>query len=415
MRVIHKIAAAGATVVALAGIGVGTAMADPYATPAVTDIVGVGSDTTTPIFDGGAGVNAKDPGTFVTDYNTQTTVPANLLWSYDAVGSANITPKPGCASITRPNGSSAGITALTNDKPMSNGDFCIDFARSSRAPKAVVSGTNGPDTFASFAKDAITYSSVSGSANVPAGMTVADLTNIYNCTWTNWDQIPGNSAHNAPIVAVLPQNGSGTRATFLAALGGGVNNPLVPGSCVVNGTSGGLPVEENTGSSSSSYANTTLFTGSSAADIIFPYSVGDYIAQATTNEGTYNGHAIGGHSATDFAHGNLVLQSTTDGTGTLRTPTVINNTAPYSNATVINPSFTSSLQRLLYNVVRNSAPIATPQTAAFPTTPSYEATALPKIFSSTGWICTATAAQQDITSYGFLLLGRNCGALSAGS
>jgi ABC-type phosphate transport system substrate-binding protein len=406
MHVMHKAAAIGAVVVALAGIGVGTAMADPYATPAATDIVGVGAYTDGPLFD-----------QLSADHNTQSPVPTNLLWSFNAVGSSPITPKSGCTPIPRPNGSNPGINALNASQKLANGDYCIDFARSARAPKAVVSGTNGPDAFVSFAKDAITYTSVSGSANVPDGLTVADLTNIYNCTWTNWDQIPGNSSHNAPIVAVLPQNGSGTRATFLAALGGGINNPLVPGTCpgIINGTFNNLPVEQNTGSTSSSYANTTLFTGSNAADIIFPYSIGDYIAQATTNEGTYNGRAIGGHSATDWAHGNLVMHSVTDTSNVVQPPTVTDNTAPYSGATVINGSFTQPLQLLLYNVVRNSAPITTPQTAAFPTSPSYEATALPKIFSSAGWLCTSAAAQQDTISYGFLLIGRNCGALTAGS
>jgi ABC-type phosphate transport system substrate-binding protein len=409
MRFIHKTAVAAAAMVAFAGIGVGTALADPPngTVPAATDIVGVGSDTTTPLFSG-----LPQPATdgFQLDYNN--TNPTSKLYSWDATGSASITPKAGCASITRPNGSSAGINALNADT-----HNCIDFARSSRAPKAVVSGTNGPDAFAVLAGDAITYSYVSGSANVPAGLTVADLTNIYNCTWTNWDQIPGNSSHNAPIVAVLPQNGSGTRATFLAALGGGVNNPLVPGTCpgIINGTSNGLPVEENTGVSSSSYANTTLFSGSNAADIIFPYSIGDYIAQGTAGtEGTYNGKNIGGHTGPDFGHGVLLLRATTDSTGTLQPPTATNNTSPYANATVINPNFTNELQRTLYDVVRNGGTATAP---AFPTTPSYAATALPAIFGGpgTGWVCTNATAKADIASYGFTNKGANCGALTAGS
>jgi ABC-type phosphate transport system substrate-binding protein len=413
MRVLHKAAAVGAVVVVLAGIGVGSAFADPYATPKDTDIVGVGSDTLTPLYDGG--VNVKDPGTFVTDYNTQSPVPANLLWSWDAVNgtSTTIVSKPGCASITRPNGSSAGITALNDNVKLSNGDYCIDFARSARAPKAVTSGTNGPDAFAVLAGDAITWSSPapkSGQTSpVPSNLTIADMTKIYTCqangTSYNWDDFGGKSA---TIVPVLPQSSSGTRSTFLAALGHGVNNPLVPGPCVVNGaTSGGLVIEENTGVSTAPYGNTTQFDpgGTPAVDDIFPYSIGDYIAQGK-GEGTYSGRAIGGHTTGDFAHGVLVLRDSNS-----TAPTATDSTAPYSKATVISPSFTSALRRILYNVVRNAGTATAP---AFPTTPAYEAN-LAKIFGPTGWECTSTAAKEDIVSYGFLLEGRNCGALSAGT
>jgi ABC-type phosphate transport system substrate-binding protein len=416
MRVLYKAAVVGAAVVALAGIGVGSAFADPYATPKVTDIVGVGSDTVTPLYDGG--VSVKDPGTFVTDYNTQTPTPANLLWSWDAVNgtSTSIVTKPGCAAITRPDGSSAGITALNNNVKLSNGDYCIDFARSSRAPKAVVSGTNGPDAFAVLAGDAITWSSpapkTGQTSPVPANLTIADMTKIYTCqsngTSYNWDDFGGK---DATIVPVLPQSSSGTRSTFLAALGHGVNNPLVPGPCVVNGaTASGLVIEENTGVSTAPYGNTEQFdpSGTPAVADIFPYSIGDYIAQGSTKtQGTYNGRAIGGHTTGDFAHGVLVLHDSNS-----TAPTATDSTAPYSKATIINPSFTSALRRILYNVVRNGGTATAP---AFPKAPSYEATALPKIFGATGWECTATAAKEDIASYGFVLEGRNCGALSAGT
>jgi ABC-type phosphate transport system substrate-binding protein len=416
MRVIPKAAIVGATVVALVGIGVGSAFADPYATPKSTDIVGVGSDTVTPLYDGG--VKVKDPGTLVTDYNTQSPVPSSLLWSWDAVPPTGVTSptivtKPGCAAITRPDGSSAGITALNANVKLPNGDYCIDFARSSRAPKAVVSGTNGPDAFAVLAGDAITWSSPAPKAGqtspVPANLTIADMTKIYTCMSNgksyNWDDFGGK---DATIVPVLPQSSSGTRSTFLAALGHGVNAPLTPGPCVVNGaTSSGLVIEENTGVAVAPFGNTTQFDpgGTPAVADIFPYSIGDYIAQGS-GEGSYSGRAIGGHSNPNFGHGVLALRDT-DGT----VPTAVDNTAPYSKATVISPSYTDTLRRILYNVVRNGGTAAAP---AFPKAPAYEATALPKIFGSKGWECTATKAKEDIVSYGFLLEA-SCGALSAGS
>jgi ABC-type phosphate transport system substrate-binding protein len=402
MRVIRKTAIVGAALVALAVAGSGSALADPYAAPAGTDIVGVSSGALTPLFDGG--VSTTHPGTFVTDYNN--TAPVHKLWSWDATGSATITPKPGCLPVTRPNGSSAGIAALNADTTDGRGDYCIDFAQSS-APEAPAG--NGLDLFASFARDAITWSSPAGSGSpVPSGLSTAQLAAIYSCTDTNWDQVGGL---NAPIVPVLPQSGTDTRSTFLAGIGGGASNPLTPGSCVINGTYHGLPIKENTGTSTSSFANGALFGQASAVDDIFPYSIGNYIAQGS-NEGSYDGRAIGGDATADYGRGPLNLHVFTDGCDCIAPPTVILNTNGYSNGTAINPSFPSELQSTLYNVVRNGGTASAP---VFPSSPAYESTALPAIFGPSGWICTATTAKQDIASHGFQLLGDSCGALSTGS
>jgi ABC-type phosphate transport system substrate-binding protein len=383
MRFIHKTAVAGAAMVAFAGIGVGTALADPPSgvTPAATDIVGVGSDTTTPVF-AGTNVPPNPPaasGVLQSDYNA--TNPTNKLYSWNAVGSpTSIVTKAGCAAITRPNGSSAGITALKAS--IAAGNTCIDFSRSSRARN---SGDGTGVSFVSLARDAITWSSPSGSP-APASLTIAQLTAIYNCTDTNWSQVGGG---NAPIVAVLPQNGSGTRATFLADIGGGVNNPLVPGSCVVNGSNSAGPIEENTGVSSTGFGNTTEFAN---VDVIFPYSIGDYIAQTTTSEGTYAGKAIGNHTGTDFGHGPMVLHET----GGVA-PTTTTNTSPYAgNAVVINAAGGVPMQRLLFDVVRTGSPL---ESAG-------------GLFSSTGFMCTNATAKGDIASYGFANLGSNCGSES---
>lgn len=388
MRFIHKTAVAGAAMVAFAGIGVGTALADPPSgtTPAATDIVGVGSDTTTPLF-AGTNVPPAPPatsGSLQPDFNA--TNPANKLWSWNATGTpTSITPKAGCAAITRPNGSSAGITALKAS--ITAGNTCIDFARSSRARN---SGDGTGVSFVSLARDAITWSSPAGSGSpVPASLTVAQLTAIYNCTDTNWNQVGGA---NAPIVAVLPQSGSGTRNTFLADIGGGVNNPLVPGACVVNGSNSAGPIEENTGVSSTGFGDTAQF-GTVAApnvDDIFPYSVGDYIAQGS-NEGTYNGTAIGGHTGADFGHGPMALHNVAG-----VAPTTTSNTAPYSGATVINAAGGVPMQRLLFDVVRTGSPLE----------------ASTGLFGSSGFMCTNLTAKTDIASYGFLNLGANCGSQS---
>lgn len=404
MRGIRNTVILGAVTVALVGIGTGTALADPPSgtVPALTDIVGVGSDTVTPLFAGSPSENAA--GSLVTDYNS--TSPANKLWSWDAVNPSTgaigdtIVTKGSSASDTtcstaRPDGSGAGIAELEKNAK-DGGDFCVDFARSSRAP-----ASTDPNTiaFAAMARDGITYSSPEASgvtSPVPENLTWQDLAEIYSCnsSATNWSDFGGG---NAPIVPVLPQNGSGTRATFLLALGGGTT-PLTPGSCVVDGTSAGI--EENTGLSSPNEAQFDP-SGTPAVDDVFPYSIGDYIAQDPASNG------VGGHASSIWGHGVLSLHAMNDDSGTSQSPTTTNA----SGQTVLNTAFPSEMLRILYNVVRNGNPGGTP---SFPTTPAYEATALPALFGPSGWICTNATAKADITSYGFTNLGRGCGALTAG-
>ena len=350
----------------------GAALADPPSgvTPAHTDIVGAGSDTTQQVLD-----------QLSTDYNGQSPAPANKLYSFDAVGSSSITTKTGCASITRPNGSGAGITALkANAQPSGDTtDYCIDFARSSRGPQA---GDGTGIAFVAFAQDAVTWSATSTTAkptHATTSLTDAQLKAIYSCDASQlgtgktgpvtWNEVGGTSTD--AVVPVIPQSNSGTRAFFLSAIG----NPTL-GSCV-QGTDNS--VEENEGTNA-------IFSGSNSPDIVFPYSVAVYLAQSQ------NGHGTG-------TQGNQVLRSGQTTSGTVVAPTV--GTAP--NLT-LNPALaTVGLTRYVYNVVRN--------TGSAPYVPTY----LQSIFGAgndTGYVCTNATAQADITSYGFRSLGSNCGAVT---
>jgi hypothetical protein len=408
MRAIRRIAILGAAVVAFGGIGMGTALADPPTgtVPGLTSIVGVSCN---PLFSGSPTENST--GSLVTDYNN--TDPANDLWSWDAVnpttgasGGTIVTKGSSSSdttcSITRPDGSSAGISALETGTTDS-GDYCIDYARSSRPPE-----TSDPNTiaFVTLAGDAITWSSPETSgvtSPVPSTLTLADLLDIYLCdsNATNWSDFGGTSA---PIVPVLPQSGSGTRATFLLALGAAdglaAGTQLTPGSCVVNGVAAnGDVIEENTGLSAGNTDQFGTTATSTTVDDIYPYSVGDYIAQGTATDG------VGGHASSIWGHGDLALHNMTTNSGTVEAPTATNS----SGQPIINRSFESQLQRILYAVVRNGGSESSP---AFPTSPSYEATALPAIFGSSGWICKNTTAQADILSYGFYSEGANCGSMT---
>jgi hypothetical protein len=199
--------------------------------------------------------------------------------------------RQGTNPVQRPNGSGAGIAALIAEgNPGANAEE-ISFVRMSRAPKAseysaysasvAALHQNTADTQLDVAKISddpleVAYATRDNLAhavtsNIPAaGLTVAELTAIYNCTDTNWSQIPGATGSDT-IIPLVPQTGSGTRSTFLGDLG--ITNP---GPCVQT-------VEENdptaltnaVETANSVEATTTPASGTaSAADAIDPFSVG---------------------------------------------------------------------------------------------------------------------------------------------
>lgn len=390
MRAIRKIVTIAAAVAAVSTAGVGSALADPSSTPPLNAIAGVGSDTLTPVYH-----------QLTSDYNASHTTE---LASWDAVnpttgvaGDTIVTKASSSTdstcSMVRPNGSSAGITALENTVS-DGGHPCVDFARSSRAP-----ATTDPTTiaFARLAKDAITWSSPKGTTTTPSPapktLTVLQLANIYNCTsgFTEWSQVGGTTS--ATIVPVLPQSGSGTRSTFLLAmgqalgLGSGVS--LTPGPCVVNGTdSAGVAIEENTGVTTGNIAEFGTTTHPKV-DALFPYSIGDYVAQT--------GHK---HSTSIWKPGDLGMKQIAG-----KAPTVGSGTTMH-----INTGFPVAMDRILYDVVANAGTAAAP---AIPTSPEN----LKSVFGTSaqkGWICQTTG-QADIVSYGFLKLGTGtagCGSVT---
>lgn len=356
-KVTKMIALAGATAAAV-GLSCGQAIADPPSgvVPAHTNIVGVGSDTTQFVVD-----------KFSTDFNATHTSPK--VYSWDAVGTTPITTKLGCAAITRPNGSGAGITALkANARPSGDAaDFCVDFARSSRGPQA---GDGTAIAFVAYAKDAVTWSA-NTTTNATTSLTTVQLRAIYSCNAAllgtgktgkvTWNEVGGTST--AAVVPVIPQSSSGTRAFFLSKIG-----VTTLGSCVVPTNNS---VEENEGTNA-------IFKNANAANEVFPYSVAVYLAQ------TVHGHGAG-------TQGTLKLHS-------------VNGVAPTTgtgSATKINPAFPYS--RSVYDVVRDNG------TASH--VPTY-LRVLVGAGNNTGWICTNATAQADIVSFGFLSLGANCGTVS---
>jgi ABC-type phosphate transport system substrate-binding protein len=353
--------AAAATV---AAITAGPALADPIGnngkpvTPAASDAVGVGSDTIEYLLD-----------QLSVNYNTSHGRP--FLYSWDATNPANgavgdkITVKAGCAKIARPNGSSAGISALGNNTKVGS-HFCIDYARSSRGrtPLDPVAGPGGI-LFVALAKDAVTYATrtaAHGGTNAPGNLSTANLTKIYNCTVTNWKAVGGK---NAPIKPFLPQTGSGTRAFFLKAIG-----VTSPGTCVNSS------VQENEGT------NKLL----NSANAIVPFSIAKYIAEVYHSAPCGHRPGPGQNRFGCDTHGVLGLNK-------------INGKAPTTGKApnvTINPGFSVAFVRTVYDVVRWTT-----------STPDHIPGYLERFFASKsaktkGYACNTAAGTNAIKNYGFL-------------
>ena len=144
--------------------------------------------------------------------------------------------RAGLAPEQRPNGSGAGYKLITADTTAAGvaigngGKGLVNFSRSSSQQNKTNDTRFNSVT---IGKDTIQMLSAAGTASNPTNavaLTGTQLNSVYACTTTNWSAFGGASG---TILPLLPQVGSGTRSTFLAAIG----NPTL-GSCVQN-------VEEN--------------------------------------------------------------------------------------------------------------------------------------------------------------------------
>jgi phosphate transport system substrate-binding protein len=349
------------------------------AAPAETAIVGVGSDTYQSVADQFSG-----------DYNATLTATGRQLYNWDATNPTtgaigdSIVTKAGCSAIARPDGGSAGLTAMDANAKTSDGtQFCIDVTRTARGrgPSDPPFAPGGV-AFVNLAEDAITWSTQT-TTDAPSNLTTAQLAAIYNCTDTNWSQVGGK---NAAIKPFLPQTGSALAKQFLTDIG--VANP---GACV-NST-----VQQNEG----------VDPQLNSPQVIFPYSVAKWIAQkfhsahclnagcAPNGSGVVCTPAAGQNQFGCDLHGTLKLGS-------------INGTAPTTGSgtgTTINPGFSATFLNPIYDVVRFDA-----------TTPDHIPAYLEPIYAAAsaatpGWACSSATAKADLKHYGYLL-SPLCGAAS---
>ncbi len=164
----------------------------------------------------------------------------------------------GAGQVIAPNGSGLGRDALKASVQAGNG--CIDVARSSSGPRAI-----GQDLatfrYVAYGLDAVGWSSASTLA--PANLTLAQLRGIYDCTYTNWNQVGGG---NGAIRRYYPQAGSGTRSFFESDVLGFNPTTIVTPSCPAP-----TLTQENTG--------TEVTANGDRQRAILPYSAANFVAQ----------------------------------------------------------------------------------------------------------------------------------------
>lgn len=164
----------------------------------------------------------------------------------------------GAGETVAPNGSSAGRDALKAS--VQAGDGCIDIARSSSGPRAVGSDL-ATFVYVAYGLDAVGWSSASTLA--PTNLSLAQLRGIYDCTYTNWNQVGGG---NGQIERYYPQAGSGTRSFFESDVLGFNPTTITTPSCPAP-----TLTQENTGGE--------VTTNGDAQRAILPYSAANFVAQ----------------------------------------------------------------------------------------------------------------------------------------
>jgi ABC-type phosphate transport system substrate-binding protein len=386
------VAAVAGTAIALAA----PASAEPingkgkYVTPQAYDIVGGGSDTTQYVIDQiSLNYNAT-----VKKHNSA----HPYFFSWDAVPPAhpldttqNINLKKGCPKELRPNGSSAGITALTTYASVKSGGktyHCLDFARSSRPRKSTDPSGVGGVEFVIFASDAVTYASAT-KTNVPNNLKLAQLKEIFGCTVpaahgfaaNTWGALLGKTAKGAgqKIDPIVPQAGSGTLSFWMTTALGLTSTTEPTCGTAKNDTKVSQQPEENEGTWPGFLVKSK---GKEVANpnVIYPFSVGSFVAQAYHSR-------IPGHKRTKSE--NLFG---TDLTGIFHL-NGINGVAPtvkVKGGRATNPKWNGTpFHRFLYNVVRYTA-----------NTAGHIPGNLEKFFGRKGFLCSKKE-HSVLTNYGF--------------
>jgi ABC-type phosphate transport system substrate-binding protein len=224
--------------------------------PSTSDVVGVGSDTVQYAGDfvadgdflGDTGYNALGNLNRIINFDATPDANARLAYGSPGVGPGSCPPglggtagtgnqtathtdqpctlnptvvlRAGLNPVQRVNGSGAGGKAGLADT-----HHYIDYIRASSAQGATLQSGSPSVQWDSIqiGNDPLAMLTATTTDAVP--LSSGQLNLIYSCTDTTWTQVGGTST--ATIIPILPQIGSGTRSSFLSAIG----SPTL-GSCV---------------------------------------------------------------------------------------------------------------------------------------------------------------------------------------
>jgi ABC-type phosphate transport system substrate-binding protein len=240
-KTVGAVAAAGLAMVAV-GATMNPAFADPTGAPTLRALPGVGSDTTYNVMNGLSEV-VQIGG-------------VKQLASYDPIPSTSLispTSAANCQNLTRPNGSSAGRTALLNSLTPGNAiNGCYAWGRSSSLNLAPVAAATGGLTYVPFGVDAFSYA-VAKDSDIPRDLSLDDVKAIYRC------EVDG-------LQPYIPQSGSGTRQYWLQQMGITEAQVANTYTCIKD-TKNGSIVQEHDG---------RVLTKNNE---IAPYSIANYVAQ----------------------------------------------------------------------------------------------------------------------------------------
>jgi hypothetical protein len=177
--------------------------------------------------------------------------------------------RAGTSPVQRPNGGTAGLTALINDGASGVSANRISFARSPNLPTAAQQSTatanlGSPLHTVQIADDTQVIATAS-TTHAPSALSAQELVGIYNGTYVHWNDLPGNSGGNTDaIIPLIPQNGAGVQKIFLNAL------KAANGNVAINLAGTVRQVQQN---------DPTTITSLSAAekpDAIVPFPIGRY-------------------------------------------------------------------------------------------------------------------------------------------
>jgi ABC-type phosphate transport system substrate-binding protein len=360
------IAATGAGLLATAPV----AHAVPYTGNNVV-VAAAGSDTTEnfmgtylPNFDGRTDILAGQtlhtynirafPSSALSVPGDPNSCPQDVSWTQ------TVTSPP--AQQIAPSGSGSGKTYFATQDTNAAQRGCVDISRSSSNPGTLSANPTQEKSsweYYAFALDAVTWAS--SSLKAPATLTKQQVKDIYNCVYTNWDQVGGTSG---PIQRYTPQTGSGTYAFGLSAWLDGVTPPNsaanvaagcpdVKNNSVLNPAGGAnIKFEENQGK---------LIEPADYDKAIMWYSAGVWSYQAANSANpdidVRNGVRLGGlTTVTGPVKGNPVEWSAPDRAYQLNFSAggVVNE----SNVAKSNPAFSSANGyvgiRYVYNILNNN-------------------------------------------------------------